>query len=132
MKTTLNIVAVLTGLALSASCFAQSTSDHSAQALERDYSGELGTFVPPPPRETGNEPIRPGRLPLERPAEIEPVIGDINGDAIVDALDLLALMNAWGQCTMFGTAENPACDADLNGDGIVGEQDLLVLMRVWG
>ena len=48
---------------------------------------------------------------------------DINGDAVVDVLDLLALLAAWG---------NPGGPADINGDGIVDVLDLLEVLAAWG
>ncbi len=51
------------------------------------------------------------------------VYGDINGDGVVDVLDLLALLSAWGEC--------PDCPEDLNGDGVVDVLDLLDLLSNW-
>ena len=48
---------------------------------------------------------------------------DINGDGIVDVLDLLALLAAWG---------NPGGPEDVNGDGIVDVLDLLMVLAAWG
>ncbi len=53
-------------------------------------------------------------------------IGDIDGDGLVDVVDLLALLGAWGPCTDPGD-----CPADLNGDGTVDVIDLLVLLGNW-
>jgi hypothetical protein len=52
------------------------------------------------------------------------VPGDINGDGIVNVLDLLILLDDWGPC--------PGCDSDLNGDGVVNVIDLLILLDSWG
>jgi subtilisin family serine protease len=53
--------------------------------------------------------------------------GDLNGDGMVDVLDLLILLDAWGDC------ENPAyCPADLDGDGSIDVLDLLTLLDNWG
>lgn len=52
------------------------------------------------------------------------VIGDLNGDSVVDVLDLLILLGAWGN--------NPGHPADLNGDGVVDVLDLLILLGNWG
>jgi hypothetical protein len=51
-----------------------------------------------------------------------PVPGDANGDGVVDVLDLLAVIAAWGQS---GVAE------DVNGDGIVDVLDLLFVIANW-
>lgn len=60
-------------------------------------------------------PVRPG------------VIGDLDGNGVVDVFDLLILLDAWGACG------DPAdCPADLTGDGTVDVFDLLVLLDNWG
>jgi hypothetical protein len=48
---------------------------------------------------------------------------DINGDATVDVLDLLAVLAAWGESDV---------PEDLNGDGTVDVLDLLELLAAWG
>ena len=58
---------------------------------------------------------------------IHPIQGDLNGDGIVNVLDLLLLIGAWGPC-----AAPPAqCPADLDGDGDVNTPDLLILLGNW-
>ncbi len=52
--------------------------------------------------------------------------GDLNGDGVVDASDLLILLAAWGPCP-----QNDLCPADLNGDGNVNVSDLLTLLANW-
>jgi len=49
--------------------------------------------------------------------------GDATGDGLVDVLDLLAVLNAWGDC--------PACPEDLTGDGLVDVLDLLQVLANW-
>ena len=49
---------------------------------------------------------------------------DFNGDGLIDTIDLLQLLGAWGTCK--------ACDEDLNADGIVDTIDLLDLLGNWG
>jgi hypothetical protein len=51
---------------------------------------------------------------------------DVNGDGVVDVLDLLDLLTAWGPCP-----PGP-CPADVNGDGVVDVLDLLDLLTAWG
>lgn len=53
--------------------------------------------------------------------------GDFNCDGIVDVLDLLFLLGAWGPCPKGGV-----CVADLNDSGSVDVQDLLILLSNWG
>ena len=54
-------------------------------------------------------------------------IGDLDGDGLVGASDLLILLANWGACPPKGD-----CPADLNGDGSVGAADLLILLANWG
>jgi hypothetical protein len=52
-----------------------------------------------------------------------PVLGDVNGDGVVNVTDLLLIMDLWGPCA--------DCSADLNGDGIVDVIDLLEVIGNW-
>jgi len=62
---------------------------------------------------------------LTRPC---PAPGDVNGDGMVDVMDLLAMLAQWGECP-----PPPAdCPADVNGDGVVDSADLLILISAWG
>jgi hypothetical protein len=56
------------------------------------------------------------------PAPVRPE--DINGDGVVDVLDLLLVLTAWGSC--------PGCPEDVNGDGVVDVLDLLAVLTAWG
>ncbi len=53
------------------------------------------------------------------------VPGDVNGDGVVDVVDMLALLAAWGPCAT-------PCPADLDGDGVVSITDFLQLLGNWG
>jgi streptogramin lyase len=55
-------------------------------------------------------------------------VGDLNGDGVVDYLDLLLLAAYWGKCPDDGTP----CLGDLNGDGRVDIHDILILLNDWG
>lgn len=56
------------------------------------------------------------------------VIGDINGDSLVNTDDLLLLLGAWGAC-----APPPlSCPPDLNHSGNVNTDDLLIVIANWG
>ena len=59
---------------------------------------------------------------LDPPAE--DCAGDINGDDMVNVIDLLAVINAWGICD--------GCNADINEDGSVNVTDLLAIVDSWG
>lgn len=51
-------------------------------------------------------------------------LGDVDGDAIVDVNDLLAVVDAWGPCAQ-------SCEADLDSDGLVGIEDMLRVLADW-
>ncbi|MFO0872991.1 MAG: hypothetical protein U0575_03345 [Phycisphaerales bacterium] len=53
------------------------------------------------------------------------IVGDLNGDGIVNGLDLGILLGFWGPCP--GTC----CPGDLNGDGLVDGADFGVLLANW-
>ena len=55
------------------------------------------------------------------------VLGDLNGDGVVGAADLLILLASWGPC-----ADCKDCPADLDGNCTVGASDLLILLANWG
>ena len=48
-----------------------------------------------------------------------PLLGDLNGDGLIDTVDRDILDFNWGVC--------PCCAADLNADGVVDEDDLDIL-----
>ena len=52
-----------------------------------------------------------------------PTPGDVNGDGVVNVVDILAVMDVWGPCS--------ACPEDLNGDGFVDVVDLLEIVAYW-
>jgi trimeric autotransporter adhesin len=54
--------------------------------------------------------------------------GDLNGDGVIDAADLLILLEAWGACP---SPEKSECPADLNGNDVVDGGDLLILLSNW-
>lgn len=60
----------------------------------------------------------------------QPCPGDLNNDGVVDGVDLLLLLNAFGECP----ASPPAgpCLADLNGTGVVDGVDLIILLNAFG
>lgn len=60
--------------------------------------------------------------PTQGPAA--PCPPDLDGSGVVDVLDLLQMLAAWGSCTQ--------CAEDLNDDGLVDVLDLLALLAAWG
>ncbi len=62
---------------------------------------------------------------LELACTAVPCRADLNGDGIVDGVDLGLLFAAWGACP-------GSCPADLDGDGTVDGQDLGGLFVGWG
>jgi len=53
---------------------------------------------------------------------VSTIVGDLNGDGVVDAADLATLLAQWGT----------AGPADLNSDGVVDAADLATLLANWG
>jgi len=56
-------------------------------------------------------------------AESCSILGDLNGDGIVDGADLGILLASWGDCA--------GCPEDLDGNGVVDGSDLGVLLSNW-
>jgi hypothetical protein len=54
--------------------------------------------------------------------------GDVNGDLVVDVLDLVAVLLEWG-CD---EKKQEFCQADVTGDGVVDVLDLVVVVTSWG
>ena len=68
-------------------------------------------------RVTGTVEVTPENLPL---------LGDLDGNGVVNLVDLLVLLSAWGEC------EDPNnCPADIDGNGVVDTADLLTLLANW-
>lgn len=63
----------------------------------------------------------------KNPYNLFPIVappGDLDGDGVVNAVDLAILLGSWGPCV--------GCDADLNDDGVVGPADLAIVLGNWG
>ena len=54
----------------------------------------------------------------------QPCDGDLDGDGIVGTNEILAVLDAWGDCT--------DCEADITGDGTVNVDDLLYIVSAFG
>lgn len=72
-------------------------------------------------RETTAEAWRPVMIVEFIPPQ--GVVGDLNGDGIVNGADLAILLGAWGPCE--------GCPADLDGNGVVDGADLAILIGHW-
>jgi photosystem II stability/assembly factor-like uncharacterized protein len=72
-----------------------------------------------------------GSFATDLPGPANPA--DINNDGVVNVIDLLAVINAWGACP--GSCQ-PSCPADIaphpGGDCSVNVQDLLMVIANWG
>ena len=58
-------------------------------------------------------------------ANIEPVVGDVNGDGAVDLVDVAVLTSVKNYSLLASQAANP--EADITGDGLIDLQDLVVI-----
>ena len=50
---------------------------------------------------------------------------DLNGDGVVDSIDLGLFLASWGTCA-------DPCPADFDGNGVVNGFDLGMLISAWG
>ncbi len=71
-------------------------------------------------------PSRSGQASFDFTFDVT-ILGDLNGDEIVGASDLLILLANWGRC-----ADCDNCNADIDGNCTVGAADLLILLSNWG
>jgi hypothetical protein len=51
------------------------------------------------------------------------ITGDLNRDGVVNVIDLLEVLSAWGACAR--------CPADLDGSGSIDGTDLLIVLANW-
>ena len=54
------------------------------------------------------------------------MVGDLNGDGVVDSADLGLLLVAWGPCP-----RGASCPADFDENGFVDLANLIVLITNW-
>jgi hypothetical protein len=54
--------------------------------------------------------------------------GDVNGDGLVDVLDLIAVILSWAPCPL---PCPPGCIGDADGDCTVGIDDLVMVIVGW-
>lgn len=67
--------------------------------------------------------VRIDNITVETEGGVEPVPGDVDGDGLVNSVDLLQLLAEWGTCG--------GCAGDFDGDGRVTTTDLLFLLANW-
>ena len=73
----------------------------------------------------GGDPITGGGIFVAKHApDAVPCPADVNGDEVVDVLDLVAVLVAWGPCA--------GCAEDINGDSVVNVLDLVEVLVNWG
>jgi Dockerin type I domain/Beta-propeller repeat len=93
------------------------------------WAGSLPTVTPGAFQVTGagNKDGFVTWIDMQDPPLPEPVPADLNGDGVVNGLDLAMLLAAWGPCPARG-----GCAPDLDGNGVVNGLDLAMLLAVWG
>lgn len=114
-------------LALHSPCIDAGHNNAIAELAETDYDGNP-RFADGPADDSGcGVPVVVdiGAYEFEGPSS--PVrLGDLDGDGVVNVLDLLDLLAAWGHCM------DACCLADLDLDGDVSVNDFLTLLGKWG
>jgi probable HAF family extracellular repeat protein len=60
------------------------------------------------------------------------LLGDVNGDRIVNIDDLVGVITTWGACPPSGGLGGTGCHADMDGNAIVDIDDLVSLITHWG
>jgi Dockerin type I domain len=104
-------------------------NEHTANALRWGtlYNFRFDADAPPAEALASIGLFRPGTPEMMTVAAPGPAAvrctHDLDGDGTVNALDLAALLAAWGPCA--------ACAADFDGDGIVNGLDLAALLAAW-
>lgn len=68
--------------------------------------------------------FEPGFLCIEQ--DDLPILGDLNGDGLVNGIDLAVVLGTWGPCG------SGSCIADINRDGVVNGADLSIVLGNWG
>ena len=76
---------------------------------------------------TARGPFGTSPFVLDLHPSAAPCPADINGDQLVDGLDLTAVLSGWGDCP-FGSD----CPADINDDTFVDGLDLTAVLSGWG
>ena len=95
--------------------------------IELRDQGFYGFVLPPEQIIPNAQEIFPAMLHLLEWSAPDNILGDLDGNGLVGASDLLILLANWGPC---GDCDD--CPADLDADCIVGASDLLILLANWG
>jgi len=98
------------------------------EASEDDFSGSFPEFYTKENQLVIGGVREAARLSITVEFIDDPgIVGDLNGDGVVDGSDLLALLAQWGPCDDPGD-----CSADLDDSGVVDGADLLMMLSNWG
>jgi hypothetical protein len=100
----------------SASTIYRLTASNSSGTIVRDLALTVNGTQPPPPPPPAPNPVPP---PVSPPPSL---VGDLNGDCLVNSLDFSILNGRWGT--------NDAT-ADLNRDGLVNSIDFSLMNANW-
>lgn len=88
------------------------------------HQEDIAIFVLAHKKKTGKEISNAEMMSWPFPPPPGACPADINGDGIVDVLDLLAVLGTWGECA--------GCPEDITGDDLVDVLDLLQVLANWG
>jgi hypothetical protein len=103
-------------------CIDAADNEAVPKDVTTDFDGNPRFVDDPETRDTGL-----GKPPIVDMGAFElqvPCLGDLNGDGIVNARDIVQLVHAFGPCD--------GCPEDLNGDGVVNPHDLRLLIENLG
>ena len=105
-----------------------SVAEPNVQTIQRVVrsSGPAGVRVEWSPRGIPGESL-PGFGYAMTALVVDRCVGDLDGDGVVNGLDLQRILVQWGPCPI-----DEPCTGDLTGDGSVGGGDLSLVLMNWG
>jgi hypothetical protein len=117
-------------IALPLDLFDLDADDNSVELLPLDLDGNLRRVNDPKTPNTGNPSTMFAIVDMGATEFVDfaPLLGDVDGNGVVDVDDLLAVVNSWGLCDM---NDCPADIAPKDGDGLVDVEDLAFLLLNW-
>ena len=103
-------------------------AEPNVQTIQRVVrsSGPSGVRVEWSPRGIPGETL-PGLGYAMTALVVDRCVGDLDGDGVVNGLDLQRILVQWGPCPF-----DEPCTGDLTGDGSVGGGDLSLVLMNWG